>query len=472
VKSNCLTFGQPPLRLALISAVFFIVAVVFYGIVWQNAPILAPDSGSYLRAARDLSDFHIDELQERTPGYPLLLVVTGSQDSPNKALFFVSLFLHFASISMLSYGLYEPGVKEWAIYLFMLTLLLPPFVEPAAYVLTEVLAALLLTAAVVSFYLWYLHDQKRWLLCSSIATGCAALTRPAYQLLAIAFVLYLITIRFVDPIASLSWKKVRDASFFLIGGSVLIIGGYAFYNLRSFGHFTVTPKLGLTLSVKTARIVERLPDKYQTLRDTLVKARDEELLRDPTHRGSMYIWAAVPVLTNLTGLAPADLSDYMLWINLRLILKAPLTYLQEVAWAFVDYWFPASGELSAFGSRSVQAIWAVVHFCVMAAFWASLVLLFGAATLGCSIASAKGTTIFFDGMVDRFCKGTFLYGLAGVTIGYSALVSSLLEVGDPRYRVPTDPLITFMAVIGWQEWFWLVSRARTIARPPIWESAE
>ena len=68
----------------------------------------------------------------------------------------------------------------------------------------------------------------------------------------------------------------------LVIGSVLTVGGYAFYNLKAFGHFTVTPKFGLSLSLKTVRVVERLPDEYAAIREVLVKARNEELLRDPS----------------------------------------------------------------------------------------------------------------------------------------------------------------------------------------------
>ncbi len=355
----------------MILLVQFAVAWSFYSVVWSNAPVLVPDSGSYLRAAQDLSDFHLDELQERAPGYPLLLLLTGSQ----RTLFFVSLFLHCASIAMLAYGLFQAGLKAWTISIFSLILLLPPYVEPAAYLLSEVLAEVLLVAAVTSFYLWYLRNQIGWILLSSVAIGCAALTRPAYQLLSIAIVVYLITVRILLPAARLTWKKVGAVSLMLVTGSVLIVGGYAFYNLKTFGHFTVTPKFGLSLSLKTVRVVERLPDEYAAIREVLVKARNEELLRDPSHRGSMYIWAAVPALTQLTGLTPAELSDYMLRLNLRLIWQAPLTYLQEVAWAFAYYWFPASGELANFGSRIFQSIWALTQFCVMAALGTNLIFL-------------------------------------------------------------------------------------------------
>ena len=358
---------------------------------------------------------------------------------------------------MLAYGLFHAGLKARTISIFSLILLLPPYVEPAAYLLSEVLAEVLLVAAMTSFYLWYLRKQPAWIVLTSIAIGCVALTRPAYQLLAIAIVVYLITIRFLLPAAPLTWKKVGAASLMLVTGSVLIVGGYAFYNLKTFGHFTVTPKFGLSLSLKTVRVVERLPDEYAAIREVLVKSRNEEMLRDPSHRGSMYIWAAVPALTQLTGLTQAELSGYMLRLNLHLIWQAPLTYLQEVAWAFAYYWFPASGELANFGSRIFQSIWALTQFCVMAALGTNLIFLVGAVSLIILCLPCAGHRVRFDEVLDQGAGQGVLYGLVGTIIAYTALISCLFEVGDPRYRVSTDPLILFMVFIGWQQCYGLIS---------------
>jgi hypothetical protein len=77
-----------------------------------------------------------------------------------------------------------------------------------------------------------------------------------------------------------------------------------------------------------------LPDEYAVTRAALVKARDAALLVEGDHTGTMYIWSLVPELAAITGLEGPELSGYMLRINLLLIQKAPLTYLQDVAWAF------------------------------------------------------------------------------------------------------------------------------------------
>jgi len=55
-----------------------------------------------------------------------------------------------------------------------------------------------------------------------------------------------------------------------------------------------------------------------------------------------------------------------------------------------------------------------------------------------------------------------MYGLAGMIVFYTAAVSCLIEVGDPRYRVPTDALIVFMVFLGIHLWRRLVDLSRTV----------
>ena len=150
---NIVAVAGLPARQALIHVLLFAAAFCFYGALWSKAPATQPDSGSYLRLAQDLSDFHIDRAQERTPGYPVLLLLTGSSQSPNRGLFYVSLALHFASIWLLASVLWRAGLSGRKVTLFSLILLLPPFVEPAAYVLTETLAEAMLAAN--KFLRWY-----------------------------------------------------------------------------------------------------------------------------------------------------------------------------------------------------------------------------------------------------------------------------------------------------------------------------
>ena len=422
---------------------------------------MVSDSPTYLSTAQQLLNFNNSEL--RTPGYPLLLVLVGSAQSPNRALFFVSLFLHFASIWLLASVLYAAGLTAIMLNLFGLILLLPPYVEPAAYVLSENLAEVTLVAGFVSFFFWLLRKRTIWILISSVSIAYAALTRPTYQFLALAMVGYLLLMAFSLHSKQLKWNDAIRWSLILICGSVVILGGYAFVNYRSFGYFAVSPKLGLSLSLKTVRSIERLPDEYAGIRAVLIRGRNSELVMEASHTGNGYIWAMVPELTKITGLQYSELSAYMLRLNLLLIQKAPLEYLREVVWAFGTYWFPSATTLANFNSRTLQFLWGALHFLLIGGFAFNLIILVGAA---CFIRKSKefikvhGKTL--GSKLRLIDSQALMYGLAGTIVIYTAAISCLVEGGDPRYRVPTDSLVVFMLFLGTHLWRHLIDLSRTV----------
>jgi hypothetical protein len=114
-------------------------------------------------------------------------------------------------------------------------------------------------------------------------------------------------------------------------------------------------------------------------------------------------------------------------------------------------------------SRFLQLVWAVIHFCLIGAFALNLVLLLGAAAY-------LKMTHFFVGRVDNITVGgaslvgfqAFAYGLAGTIVIYNAVVTCLVEVGDPRHRLPTDALIIFMIFLGAYLWRRLVDISKTV----------
>src|SRR5437660_454754 len=221
-----------------------------------------------------------------------------------------------------------------------------------------------------------------------------------------------------------------------------MVSGYSYANYRSFCHFGVTPVLGLTLSQKTFRVLERLPDEYAVVRNTLIRGRNSQVVTSLHHSGYDYILATAPELSKITGLQGAQLSDYMLRINLLLIQKAPLEYLQEVVWTFGSYWFPSSEELANMNSRSAQLLWAVIQFLLIGGFFFNVLLLIGAAIyikMCLRISPLENRRSVSE--MEAIQSQAFIYGLAGTIVIYSCAITCLIQVGLPRYRVPTDALI-------------------------------
>ena len=133
-----------------------------------------------------------------------------------------------------------------------------------------------------------------------------------------------------------------------------------------FGIYTLS---GFNFSTRTVKVLERLPDEYAAVREALIKARDVELVqRDGDHTARLSYWLAMPDLIQITGLQGPALSNYMLRLNLLLIKKAPLEYLEEVFASFSSYWLPSVTQLANRGSLSLQILWAIVQLGAVAVF--------------------------------------------------------------------------------------------------------
>jgi hypothetical protein len=446
------TVAGLPVPTAVLYVFLFAIAFWVYTTLWRQAPVMTDDSWGYLAVASDLRDFHIDHLHYRTPGYPLLLLMTASSEMPNRALFFLSLLLHFTSIWILASVLYSTGLTKTMLSLFGLLLLLPPYVEPAAYVMSENLTGFMLVVGFGSFVLWLLRGKTRWLVISALAIGYAGLTRPTYQALAFAMTGSLFVVPVLwgwSPTIRMSTIK---ASLILICASIMLIGGCASVNYHKFDYFIVSPLMPINLSTRTARVIERLPDEYATVREALIRARDAALIqRGSDHIGSQYIQSAgvIPELTDITGLQGPQLGKYLLRINLLLIRKAPLEYLYDVSSAFSGYWFPSSTILANMNSRFMQLLWGIIHFCLMGIFALTLVGFVGglAYVMTYKQVAARSDSALLKELALSQLQGS-VYILAGTIVMYTAFISCFFEMGQPRYRVPTDGLIILMAFLG------------------------
>jgi hypothetical protein len=152
---------------------------------------------------------------------------------------------------------------------------------------------------------------------------------------------------------------------------------------------------------------------------------------------------------NETGMSLGELSRYVMRLNLRLIVSAPLEYVGEVTRATASYWFPYVTPLASFGSRPLQLLWSLLHFVVVLAFAAQLVLL---ASFGLSshVNRRRGGPA---GMSPSGQPALFAYAMGVVVILYTMAISVLVECGVPRVRVPSDIFVVFSVFLGLRLWW-------------------
>jgi hypothetical protein len=455
-RSGARTSTRPASNAAPVVARYFALfaaAFALYAWLWPQAPVIEGDSPQYLEVARDLTDFRLDTLHDRTPGYPLFLALTGSAGEVTRQLFHASLLLHLASSALLALLLRAAGAGRPLIAALCVVVLLPPYVEPAAYVMTETLAQFTLVTGLACLVL-SLTQGSRWLLVlASVAFGASALTRPAYQLLAPSLAVCLVAVSVFRRDGALPLRTAVVTGAVLIAGSAAVIASAASANYARFGYFGLTPAFGFHLSTKTMTFVERLPEEYATVREILVKERDREITeRGGLHTGTQTIWAARPALVEATGLSKPELAAYLVRMNLTLIRRAPIEYLQEVARSLAGYWFPAAGRLASLDSSLARWSWTLLHFAIVAAFAIQLIVLGGVTIYEASrrqVAPARGGT----GVALHASLASILgYFIAGTIVFYTMIISCVIDIGEVRQRRATDLLIIFMCVLGAHMW--------------------
>ena len=442
-----------PLHTAVVFVLLFAAALAIYTALWRQTPAIDGDTPQYQEVARDLVNGRLETLHDRSVGYPLLLAVTGAADAPTWQLLVVSLCLHFASIWMLARVLLAAAVSRRWVVAFGVLLLLPPFAEPAAWVMTENLAQFMLVAGFTCLVLGFSPARIGLLAAASLAVGYAALTRPVYQALACGLAALVLALPAALRGLQIAYRDTIRAAVVLVAGSSIILGGMSYVNFVKFNYFGVVPSLGFHLSTKTWALYERLPDEVAAVRDILVRGRNAELAkRGSAHTGTQTIWEVRPELEAATGLSKPQLSSLLLKWNLWLIRNAPLEYLLEVARSMATYWFPAATPLASMHVTALRWLWTTLHAAWVSGFFLQIIVLTGVAVFSASRSRAGQRAPLAVPWAGITVFQSIAWIIPAAIVVYTMLLSCFIDIGDPRQRRPTDVLVIFLCVLGAHVW--------------------
>jgi len=444
-------------RLVFVMCAVFALYLLTYLAMWPQAPILAGDSKGYMAMARDLSGGLPHQSTIRTPGYPLWLLWLGSAYTPTKSLFVAGLLTHFLVVCMLMSILRHFNLPTMIVLISAVLLLLPPYVQSAALVMTENLTEFALMSA--AWLLFWALKQNHWFSSgiAGVAIAAAALVRPTYQFLWVAFALSVC----LASLLSGAGKRQVKSNLAMLGITLLLVlamlGAYSGYNQKRFGFFGLTYALGVNLCDKTALFVDALPESYEPLRSSLIRQRDASLLHGKSHTAEQYPWDHWEELKTDLNQNDLALAKKLARANAELIARNPLSYLLSVAKAAVSLLFPYVTRAVGGQSAMAQAAWSGLHFVVIGVFLVQLILVFGVELWTQSL---RGI-----GAAAERCETAYLWRLAYLLslaiVAYTIVVSALTDSGNPRYRSPTDPLLVMNAALGIGLWWQRMRAIRT-----------
>jgi hypothetical protein len=421
------------------------VAFLLYAVLWPAAPVMTLDTPSYMRLAHDIRGLHLTELSQRTPGYPLLLLLTGSADHLTRALYYASLAAQFGAVALLAWVLGKAGVRRAPVAAFAVAAALPPFVAPAAYSDTEALCQFALAAAFAGLVAWAYGAGPKAFAAFAVSAVFAALVRPTYEILAPALFLCALAAWRCGGLPGISLRRVSIHFSAALAFAAAVLGGYAYLNYRAFGYFDLSSMGAIAMSHKTASFVEYLPPEYGEFRDIMVRHRDR-LMAEPfsDHTGQDFFYRASPDLMRLYGGDRTRVVKEVKAASIRLILQKPFSYLHDSVSSIATYWMPV--EYSVLGDSAASRFGsAAVQWGALALFFLQAVTMLGAALLALFARFLKTTPPRLDDSVRRALAA---YGIGMAIVVYTLIVSCFAGIGQARYRVPTDLLILGMTALG------------------------
>lgn len=397
-------------------------------VAWRGTSRPMADTVSYRAAAQVLRDGW-PTLTDRTPGYPLVLLATGSSSSSTHLLFAVQLAMHVAAVVLVIDLARQVGVGRYGRAALAALLQAPAVMLSVLHEGTEQTSALLLT-----WIGWLLlrpvdpDHRGRRALGLGLLCGSSALVRPTFALLWIP----------VGLLAAWQWypRGERVRSGWQAAGAValpalVVVGGLTIANGIRFDSPSLTPLLPYHLSSRTSPYVENLPASYEPARSVLIRERDTALLRGESSAPANFIWEARPALERATGLHGRALDRYVLEMDLELIANNPFGYLDTVKTASVNY--TNLDSQPAILGLGRPAAWAqeALHQVLLGIFALALVLVPGLALAG---------------RIRTWSLRTLAVAL--LLSGYTFLVSVLVETGTARLRAPSEPLLALVFVVA------------------------
>ena len=425
-------------------------AMFLYPQVWDCAPYLRPDSHEYLQTARHILAWPWSSPPTRTPGYPLLLILSG-QTTPTRTLVVLQLLLHFSATWLLADLLQKLGVRPALIVLFCLLMALPPYVQSAAHVLTEVSAEFTVAVGFVLTLRYLISGSTSSLISAALVWSYSGLIRPANALVpSFAILLALGVERALWGISSSRPARRRLLALTGAVAPVCALLLYSAVNWVCCGYFGPTPRTAYHLSTRVVESFDHIPDPV--FRSILTATRNRLYAGDADRSLHERYWAASFAegrILQATGLTPLEFSRRLQAISLELIVHHPLQYLRAVADAAFTIVLPYRAPHNSYGhlDRFAPLIWFVPHLALMA----------GLAVIGLLLGAALLVDILFPGLLRGRLPAPARASVLGLSLALGifasvAFLSCVLDIGEPRQRSFVDPLGWWACLLAADLW--------------------
>lgn len=217
--------------LGLFAVVLASLAVRWLSVGWA-VPVFSPDSDSYIRYATTwMATGHLPPVEQRTPGYPLFLIVTAGTGAAYARTVIVQHLLGIASTGLLYLLVVRLTARVWpAVVAVVVNLTLIDLLLMETVVYAETLAGTCITLASLALAHAATSDRHRTLWCTVCGASWLAATfvRPIYVVALAGFALLLCAWMLSR------WQGPRRERLTCLATAVvapfLILAAYAWFN--------------------------------------------------------------------------------------------------------------------------------------------------------------------------------------------------------------------------------------------------
>lgn len=412
--------------------------------IWLGyTPATAPDTGTYVQAAKDLvsGDFSVGQ-GRRTPGYPLVLAAVGNDFESVVALQLLGGLATTLLVYWLALKLTQRHSWAAVAALGHALNLQQLFVE--GLILTEAASALSV-AATLALLIAACAKAPR-----SVGPGWIALLIVIGLLAAYALFIrpQFLVLLLVAPLAIVwAWtRKGTPATWSLAAGAlvlapaVALVASWAAIQKEKTGYFTLSTQSGFGLVNHAIEFIEFAPDAYAPAREVLRQTRDRRIAEVGHSRNT--IWYAWPEIQRVTGWSLPEASRQLQAMCKQMFIDHPWRYARSVASAWVDFWtvpfFWKPEQVHPTVRSAVEAVWWVQHKLLRLANLAFVL----------AVAAAVAWPAF-----RRRVQWDVALSAIAATVLMSSLIQALADQGaSSRYHLPTQSLVVLVLVVLVARW--------------------
>ncbi|MEO4004664.1 hypothetical protein [Flavobacterium sp. CAU 1735] len=315
-----------PVLLLVLSGIL-IRLVIFY--LYRHVTLF-PDSEGYIALGNQLATFDLSGYNgQRSPGYPLLLLLSGNNLS-------VTLLLQFTLGICTTVLIYKSMLllRFTTVVAFFTALILNNWLHVIFYetaILTESLT-LFMISLIITLYLkcfFYGNYSFKKMFVLSLAFGFLVLIKPFYFFLPFIFYVFPLFKKFSIP-------TILNKRMVIFIFPVISFFGWSYVTKMNTGYFVSTTFYGYNIAQNCVSFAEKTPDTFHIIRDIYVKNR--EMAKKETKDVAMSIWLSYDELRTATGLSFADLSFQLSEFSKTAIRNNPIDYLYQICISWIDFW--------------------------------------------------------------------------------------------------------------------------------------